>query len=109
MGAGKYRHRVTIQTFTEARNGFGEVVRTWGVYKVKWALVTPMNGNERVYAEQIMAGMTHTIDVPYISGITPGMRVTWNGRTFNIESVTNSGERNISLVLICSEIINAGV
>ncbi|WP_139121850.1 phage head closure protein, partial [Piscirickettsia litoralis] len=68
---------------------------------------SPDAGRELFSAHQFYSEITHTVTLRYTPGITPAMRVYFEGRYFEILSVINRDERNRELILACREWINA--
>ena len=98
MRAGLLRNRVTIQTRSETTDDFGEIDFSWSNSATVWASVEPLSGRE-----QAGATVTHKITMRYKSGVNPKDRISFDSRTFEIESVRNYRERDISLELMCRE------
>ena len=114
--AGKLRHRVTIQRYalgspqqteTGAPDGSWTNFMTTGDGKVA-ASVEPVTGREPFLSQQAMAEVSHKVRMRYHSGITAAMRVSWNGRLFDIVACLNFEERNRELLLLCTEGLNEG-
>lgn len=99
----KLRHYVTIQQITETRGADGSVVETWGTFANVWADVRPVSGSENFAAQGITASTVHLVDIRYLSGVVPKMRVLWGERVFEIESVRNIEERDRWMTLACVE------
>jgi SPP1 family predicted phage head-tail adaptor len=104
MNAGRLRHRITIQEPVTARNGYGEAITTWTAVATVWASVEPLSGREYFAAEHVQSEVTHRVRMRWQSGITPDMRVLFNGRVLKIDAVINYGERRTDLQLMCQEV-----
>lgn len=103
--AGRLRRRVTIQQPTETRDStYGEPVPTWSTYRVRWAEVLPVPGSERFVGDREEARQVVRFQLRYLAGVTPKMRISWDGRTFGITSIQNVEERNKMLWLDCEEV-----
>jgi len=89
--AGLLRNYITIQEPTET-NTNGERTLTWSEYKTCWAAVIPVSGREWFDGQQTNSEVTHRIRTRYLSGVTTKMRITWDSRTFAIQSVINMDE-----------------
>lgn len=103
MRAGDLRHQIEIQRYTETSNDFGEVIEAWNTINTVKANITPLSGKEYYASKQVNAETTHQVFIRYISGLKPADRVVFNGRVFNILSIINYKEKNISLELLCTE------
>ncbi len=103
---GKFRHRVTIQQATIARNPRGAEITTWDTYAAVYADIRTVAGQEQVLAAQLeQATLLHTVTIRYRSGITPKMRLKWNTRYFDIEAVIERDNRQRVIDLSCREIV----
>jgi len=105
MRAGKLRHQIVIEQSTEARNSVGEVTASWATFATVRASVEPMQGRESFVASQDLAERTVRFRIRYLAGITPKMRVSYDSRTFDIQSVVNREERNRETHILCREVI----
>lgn len=103
MQAGKLRHRITIQNATET-NTSGSLSQSWGTYATVWSAVEPLSGREYFQSQQVTAEVTTRFRIRYRSGVTPLMRISWDSRTFEIQSVIRDATNNREMVLMCREI-----
>ncbi len=103
MRAGRLNQKITIEQVTESRTGSGAVQETWNAFATVWASVEPLNGREYFQAQQETATVTTRIRIRYLAGVTPKMRVNYDNRIFDIESVIDVNERHRELVLMCKE------
>ena len=108
MRAGRLRHQVIIQTPTETNDSQGQAVKPWATFATVHAAVEPLAGREYIAAAQINAETTTKIIIRYLAGITQKMRISYDSKIYNIESMKNVGERDRQLELMCSEGINDG-
>jgi SPP1 family predicted phage head-tail adaptor len=103
MEAGKLRHRITIQSLTEAKNELAETEETPASVVTLWASVEPLSGRELFLVQQYSSEITHRVRIRYYPGLTPRHQIVFGSRTFNIISIINKEERNIELELLCKE------
>lgn len=103
MRSGRLRHKVTVQTVSEATDSFGQAIKTWSTYAQPFASVEPLNGREFFTANADSSEVTVRIRLRYLSGLTTKMRVLWDSKYYNIESIIDPAERNAEMVLMCSE------
>lgn len=87
MRAGALRHQVTIQAATETPNSFGEPVPAWGTVATTWAEFTNVSARERFAAEQMQGQIVATARIRYLAGVTPKMRLVFDGKTYLIRGV----------------------
>ena len=101
--AGKLDKRVTIQETTEGQDVYGAVTDSWGTFATRWASIEPLNGKEYFQVAERNAEVNTRITMRYISGVTPKMRVLYDGRTYDIQSVISHRENKRETVLMCIE------
>ena len=105
MRAGRLRHRGVLQQVTETRDAHGGVTETWTERARPWVSIKPLHGREAMYANQVDSNITHEIRMRYDSGITPAMRLSCRGRTFEFLSVANIDERDRELAIMAKEVV----
>jgi SPP1 family predicted phage head-tail adaptor len=105
FGIGKLRHLITVQQPTEGRGADGSIVPTWSTYAIIHGSVSPLIGNEYFSSQAVQAGVTHRVRIRPLSDITPKMRLYWDGRYFDINSIIDVEERGREMVLMCTESI----
>ena len=106
MRTGRLRHRVKIQHYTESQNAFGEATKNWTDYATVWAAVEPVKGREFWESQQINAEITTKVTMRYLAGVKPKMRILYDTRIFEIDSVINVDERNRELQLLVKEMVS---
>ncbi len=105
MRAGRLRHRITIQQNAPTRNGKGEEVDSWSTFGggARCAAVIPLAGREAFNAQQRHAAAELRIELRYLAGITTKMRVSYDGRLFDILDVADIEERGRETQLLVKE------
>jgi SPP1 family predicted phage head-tail adaptor len=108
MNIGALRHRITLQTPTSVADGDGGFSDTWATLAANVpASIAPATAHdlERVVAGTVQSSATHLVTIRYLAGVTTKTRVVFGSRLFSVTGVQNPDERNISLVLVCQEIV----
>lgn len=105
QNAGYYRHPIDIEVQTEVENDYGEKTQTWATFIHTRAGINPISGREYLSAEQVNSETTHKINLRYVPGLTPAMRVNFNGRIFKIVNIQNYYEKHTDICLMCKEVI----
>lgn len=105
MIIGRMRHFVTVKYATQEANSFGERAATWAERGTAWASIEPLRGREYLLAQQVQAEIDTRIIIRYMADVVPTDRVYFGTRVFHIASVVNADERNITMELICKELI----
>jgi SPP1 family predicted phage head-tail adaptor len=107
MMPGRLKKRVTLETFSETPDSFGDArVGTYTELARVWGSVTPLRGRELAQFQQVHAEISHRVTIRYsdkVSVITPKDRVVLGSRNFDIMSVLNIRSANRELELICKE------
>lgn len=103
--ASRLKHQITIQQPTRTSDGMGGFTQVWNTFATVRAAVEPLRGKEQFEHQQIQSSITHRIRIRYRSGITPKMRIQFEGtRYFHIHSVINIEERDREMQLMCEEV-----
>jgi SPP1 family predicted phage head-tail adaptor len=103
MRPGKLRHRIIIQSLQKVDDGGGGYTEDWVNIGNVWASVQPLQGRELFQAQQVQAELSHKVRIRYREGIVPSMRVVFNNRIMEIQSVINIDEANREIELLCIE------
>lgn len=93
MGAGKYRHYVTIQEPSYTQNSFGEQTASWSTVCSVWASIDERVGTERSIAHTPEGRQKVTITTRYPVTIDRTMRVVDGSVVYSINgyAVINRG------------------
>ena len=111
MQIGRLRERVTIQSKSVSRDGFGAEVIAWVNVATVWADVRSTDGTENVEStvDQMVATISHSVLIRHRAGLSPAMRVVWRGKVLRILSVVEKDNRQRQLLLKCSEVVGEAV
>jgi SPP1 family predicted phage head-tail adaptor len=102
IDAGKLRDRITVQIASGTTNALGETVLTWSNSTSVWASVDGVSSREALTAGQQEVSITHKVRLRYLPGLTQQMRFAWRGRTLEIVSLLEHGNRS-EHEAICTE------
>ena len=103
--AHRLRHRITIERKTAGADAWGQPVETWEtVATIVPAEVWPLSGREFVAAQAEQAGITTRITILYRAGIESAMRITHDGKTYNIRAVLPDPTLRRHLTLMCESL-----
>ena len=97
------RHRTVIQVATDSVNSYGENTESWATLATVWARFTPKAGREDFEAGSEIQATTYDVEMWYLSTVTTKNRLVYDSRTFEIESITNTDEKNRKMILTCTE------
>jgi SPP1 family predicted phage head-tail adaptor len=106
MPAGKRRHLVTIQSPADGADSSGGLAKTWTNLTDRWVRLRPLNGQERMLAQQTQTRVDHEITIePIIASLHAGMRFVYprlaagvtdppsGSRIFQLEGAVQVDER----------------
>lgn len=105
---GRLRRKITIQQITETRDAYGEPIKTWTTLLNTRAAIEPLMGREFWESQQHNAEKNVRFRIRHsktAETITPKMRISWDSRTFDIQSVVNVYERNREIILMAVEYV----
>ena len=91
---GKLRERITVQVASGSTNALGETVLAWSDSSAVWASVEGVSAREALLAGQQETSITHRLRLRYLPGLTQQMRFAWRGRTLEIVSLLEHGNRS---------------
>lgn len=102
MQSGKLRNRITITAPNDAGSDWGGEY-TYSTFATVWASIEPISGKEFMDLRQDNATITHRIKCRYLKGVEPNMRVSYQGKTYYIESVMDIDSRREMLEIMARE------
>lgn len=108
MRAGRLNHLITIQEPTEIQDTTGQAVKSWGTFAQVWANIEPLSGREFLDAQQINAETKVRIRIRKLDDVTQKMRVSYDSKVYNINTIIHVHERQREMHLMCSEGTNDG-
>ncbi len=102
------RHRLTLQEEIRTMDGAGGYIGVWQDVADLWAEISPIStrviyGNEKLFAGQIQSSLSHKITIRYRSNISTAMRFIFQGRAFNIRSISSVHEKKDIIELLVEE------
>ena len=102
IDAGSLRERVTVERASESRNALGETVLSWATFAERWASVEGVSSRELLQYGQQQIEVSHRVRMRWLDGLTHSMRIVWRGRTLEIVSLLEHGNRS-EHELVCQE------
>lgn len=104
MRAGELRQRVVIQSKSAVKNEYGEPIYSWSTLATVWAAVEPLTAREFIQGRAELQEVSTRIRMRYRDDVSAENRCTWNGHTYDIESVIHDPLRT-ELTLLCTEVV----
>lgn len=103
MRAGQLRHQITLQQAVESQDAYGAVTVVWSDVATVRAAYEPQSGKEAYAEAQQQAEAVVRFRIRYRAGIVPKMRILFDGRVFDIQSVIDVYGRRKQLQLMAIE------
>ena len=103
MRGGALRHPIVIEETTESRDAVGSVVDSWATFASVRAEINPSMGKEYFDSARLNAENAAVFRIRYLSGLKTKMRITFDSRTFEIESFIDTRERNREMLVLTTE------
>lgn len=97
MRAARLTRKITIQSPIEVQNSHGEPIATYPTYAIRSAQIESLQGKESFNSVQEVNTYKVIFKIRYDSvtkSITEKMRVSYNSKIYDIESVVNHLELN---------------
>ena len=99
--AGQLDRRITIQTFSEATDNFGQEVKSFSTLASVWANVVEKVGREGEDGEMIAATKKVEFIIRYRTDVDEEMRIIYNSNTYKIQAIQSADARKAFLKIVC--------
>lgn len=108
MRAGRYKHRVTVQSKSVSLDAVGQEIISWSTVGTYWGLVEDLTGREYLAqgTAETAVVTTRVILRAHVGVISPTSRLVWGDHTYAIRSVLNRHETD-DLEIVCHEVLDA--
>jgi len=104
MRAGKLRHKLTLLAPLDSTDTLGDSNPAFIMVAQLQGAIEPLAGRELWYAQQTRADLTHKITIRGRAGLSARMRVTWQGRSFELGPPISAEERGVDAVFTAVEL-----
>ncbi|MED4787492.1 phage head closure protein [Bacillus atrophaeus] len=108
VNIGSLNKRISFLDYTETTNDEGFEINGWTKVATVWAAVKTLQGREYIAAATIQAERTTRFIIRYSkrmeSVLNNKMRVKYHGREFEIKSIINDNEANVTFTIIGEEV-----
>jgi len=104
MTASALNKRIIIQQLAVTVNDNGFETEAWTTYKTVWAAAVNLSGREYYAAVAVQAEKTTEFVIRYLAGVTTKMRISFQGKCYNINSIDNVDYANKFIVLRAMEV-----
>ena len=92
--SGQLDRRITIKKFTTSTDDFGQINKTFTTLASVWAKVVEKSGSEKEISDQIVAVKKVEFTIRHRSDLNEQMRIEYNGKTYTIEAIIGSDQRD---------------
>lgn len=100
MRAATLRKQINIEVPVEVKSVTGAVTKTWQSYRSKvWASIETLRGYERQTAVATWPSADVKIEIRYIAGLLPTMRIVYDNKVYSILGINNVEERNREMII----------
>jgi SPP1 family predicted phage head-tail adaptor len=103
MQSGKLRFRAQIQQKAQTTSSSGQNTIAWSELDTVWCSVRTLTGREYFAHDKANAEVTHIVVIRWLDTVTTEMRIVWDSRTLNIESIAEDKTHERMMVLRCKE------
>jgi len=107
MNPGQFRHKITLMKLVTTQDEIGNTIEEWQPVRTCWAAIKTVNGREYFAAASVQAERTYRFIIRYTPGINETMKIDYQGRLFDIQSVLNDDEGRKTLTIIATERVAA--
>lgn len=104
ISAGQLNRRVTIRTTVRTDEEGGGYTDTLRDDATVWAKVEPLQGDEQLAAMQTDMTAPHRFTIRHRRGVSGATELRYDGRRFNVRSVTDTNAAHRELVILADEV-----
>lgn len=102
MRRGQLRFRIQLQRLIVGQDAFGQATRVWeAVGPMVYADIQYLTGLETVKSDAAVDVTRCSMQIDYLSGVVPSMRVLQGTKVFDIKSVLPDPTGKRHLFLVC--------
>jgi SPP1 family predicted phage head-tail adaptor len=99
FNAQELNHKIVIEHQVTTTDGYGGTVTTWETFAEPFCKVEPTVGKELFAAQTVYSKQPVKFTTRFIDGLDTTMRISYDGRTFDIQSVNDiKGMRRETLI-----------
>lgn len=88
-----FRHRIIIESQVRTPDGQGGFTATWSTFAERWSEIKDKKAQQVYFANQLQHQVSHQMIMRYVSGLKAEMRISFDGRIFEIREMIDVGER----------------
>lgn len=103
LNAGQMRHQVRLEQRVSTQDTAGEPTLSWALFAERRASIERMAGRELWGAEQRLGRVPTIFRLRWFDGVSPAMRLLWNGNVFDILSAIDPDGMSVELEVTALE------
>jgi SPP1 family predicted phage head-tail adaptor len=98
---GELDRRITIQTFSETTDTFGQGVKSFSTLAQVWANVVEKVGREGEDGDMIASTKNVEFIIRYRTDVNEEMRISYNSNIYKIQAIQSADARKAFLKIVC--------
>lgn len=106
--AGPMRFQVVIERRTDEQDDAGQQLDEWDVFATRRAAMQRVTGDEIETAQQEAARVPTTFRLRWLDGVLPAMRLTCDGKVYDIKSAVDPDGLKNELIITAAELVGGG-
>jgi SPP1 family predicted phage head-tail adaptor len=99
-----FLHRITLQKKFTTKDPEGLPLETWQNIATIWAAIEPLRGREYFQAATVKSQNMTRFTTRYRKGITSEMRILYDSKLYDIQSIIDVEGRHQQLELMAKEV-----
>jgi len=104
MRAGRRNKKIQIRGFVQAKDEFGQPVKTPFTVATVWASINPLTGRETWIAEKYSAELDTKIEIRWRTDIREDYHIKHGKSFYKIEYIVNPEMANRDLIIACKKV-----
>jgi SPP1 family predicted phage head-tail adaptor len=98
------RHRITLQQKLITKDHEGIPMDIWQDTSTIWAAIEPLRGREYFQAATVQSQNMIRFTIRYRKGVTSKMRISYDSKLYDIQSIIDVNGRHQQLELMAKEV-----
>jgi SPP1 family predicted phage head-tail adaptor len=99
-----FRHRISLQQKLITKDPEGIPIENWQNISTIWAAVEPLRGREYFQAAAVQSQNMIRFTIRYRKGITSEIRILYDSKLYDIQSIIDVEGRHQQLELMAKEV-----
>ncbi len=104
--AGGMNRKIALQSVVRTKDAYGIASEAWTTYATPWASIKTLSGTEQEINKTVVGASRIQVMIRYHPEVTHVDRITYNGRTFLINSVDDVNEMHAQMKITATEVLD---